>query len=216
MILFLIWLYSLDIARWFLSSLNIIWTINKKPNTVYLTIDDVVNPDSFEEILDVFDKFNVKATFFVISSYVTESNKKLLTRSVKSGHRLANHGQRNKMHALYSDIKLLEEIEECDNLIKQIYLENNIEIPKEKFFRPGCGITTKTIEKVCSMLDYKIVLGSVYPSDTKLPFPNILAWYIIFKTKPNDIIILHDRPHCPSTLKNILPYLKEKFVLDVL
>ena len=175
MILFLIWLYSLDIARWFLSSLNIIWTINKKPNTVYLTIDDVVNPDSFEEILDVLDKFNVKATFFVISSYVTESNKKLLTRSVKSGHRLANHGQRNKMHALYSDIKLLEEIEECDNLIKQIYLENNIEIPKEKFFRPDghctypfgkgnaisvTGRQTRIAnEREKSLLDFSIKIG---------------------------------------------------------
>ena len=65
MLLFLLWFYFIDIARWFFFHLNIIWTINIKSNTIYLTIDDVINIGSFEEILDILDEFDVKATFLL-------------------------------------------------------------------------------------------------------------------------------------------------------
>ncbi len=92
MILFLLWGYLMDLAKWYfdLKKYNIVWTFNYEKhnnnnNNIYLTIDDVINDDSFEEILDVLDEFNARATFFVISSNVSDQNKHLLSRAVKSG-----------------------------------------------------------------------------------------------------------------------------------
>jgi peptidoglycan/xylan/chitin deacetylase (PgdA/CDA1 family) len=184
--------------------------------TLYLTIDDVINDDSFEEILDVLDEHNVKATFFVISSLVNKNNMDLLVRAVKSGHQLANHGKLNKFHGLYTDNQILLEIIDCEKLLEYIYSNANISMPRIKYFRPGCGYVSDSIKRICVNLGYKIVLGSIYPSDTKLPFPNLLSWYIRTKSKPNDIIILHDRKHLPSTLKKILPQLKKKYLVTCL
>lgn len=220
MILFLLWWFGLDIGRWILNKYNIIWNIRTNElcvkDKVYLTIDDVPTDNYFEEILDILDNFNIKATFFVISSQVTTTNKHLLIRAVKSGHHLANHGKLNKMHALYTQTQLLSELINCEQIIENIYIEAEIESPKIKYFRPGCGIVNGIIETTCMDLGYKIVLGSVYPSDTKLPFPNLLAWYIRNKTKYGDIIILHDRSHTSSTLAKSLPYLKQKYLITCL
>lgn len=155
------------------------------------------------------DEFNAKATFFVISSYVNEQNKPLLSRAIKSGHHLANHGQTNSRHFLCSYSKLYNEIINCQKLIEEIYNCNKCPMPKIKYFRPGHGFVTNNIIRLCESNNYKIVLGSIYPQDTKLPFPNLIYNYIKLKIKPNDIIILHDRKFTPSVLKKTLKYLKK-------
>lgn len=214
----------MDLAKWYYNNMNydnvdydILWTFNdannietcsKPDKNIYLTIDNVINNDSFEEILDVLDEFNAKATFFVISSLVNEQNINLLARAVKSGHHLANHGQTNCRHFLSSYSKLYNEITDCEKLIEKIYLKNNVQIPIIKYFRPGYGYVSSDIDKICKSIKYKIVLGSIYPQDTKLPFPNLIYYYIKSKVKPNDIIILHDRKFTPSVLKKTLRYLK--------
>lgn len=203
----------MDLAKWYfdLKKYNIVWKFDnvKHNNDVYLTIDDVINDDSFEEILDVLDEFNARATFFVISSNVNEKNKHLLSRAVKSGHHLANHGQTNCKHFLCSNSKLYNEIMDCEKLIEEIYNNSGCMMPKIKYFRPGNGFITDDIIRICKLNNYKIVLGTIYPQDTKLPFPNLIYYYIKLKVKPNDIIILHDRKFTPSVLKKTLKYLKK-------
>jgi len=204
----------MDLARWYfnIKKYNIIWTYNsdeilQSEKSVYLTIDDVINDDSFEDILDVLDEFGCKATFFVISSQVNDHNIKLLSRAIRSGHHLANHGKTNCKHFLCSNNKFYNELLDCENLIKQIYDEDNIPLPKIKYFRPGNGYVTDSILNICELNNYKIVLGSIYPQDTKLPFPNLIYYYITKKIKPNDIIILHDRKFTPNVLRKTLSYL---------
>jgi peptidoglycan/xylan/chitin deacetylase (PgdA/CDA1 family) len=217
MIFILIWWYLMDLAKWYFNKkkYDIIWTFKnieflELDKSIYLTIDDVINNNSFEEILDVLDEFNVKATFFVISSLINKQNEKLLSRAIRSGHHLANHGKTNCKHFLCSYARLYEEIIDCEKLIARIYNDNNVVRSKIKYFRPGNAYVTEKILKICESNNYKIVLGSIYPQDTLLPFPNLIYYYIITKIKPNDIIILHDSKYTPSILKKTLNYLKKK------
>jgi peptidoglycan/xylan/chitin deacetylase (PgdA/CDA1 family) len=208
--------FLMDIAQWYLGDIDIIWTPpSYGKNTVYLTIDDAVySPESFDEILEILNKFEVKVTFFVISSYVNESNRELLIKAINSGHHLANHGASNKVHALCNAFELENELLKCEQVLKQLYSDAYTEYPKIKYFRPGCGYTTQTTSYVCKKLDYKIVLGTVYPIDTIIPMPNIYSWFIRYKIKRNDIIILHDRSWTPSTLSKLLPYLTKIYEVD--
>lgn len=207
----LLW-YLMDIAEWHLGNLDIIWRVSDIPGTVYLTIDDAVYcNDSFKNILDTLGKYNVKATFFVISSYINESNEALLIDAISRGHHLANHGEYNTMHALCSAFSLETEILQCEDALKKLYKRARVQYPKIKYFRPGVGYTTKTIEYVCKKLDYKIVLGTVYPQDAKIPLPNMYAFIVNNKIKEHDVIILHDRYWTPTTLEKTLPYILEKY-----
>lgn len=205
----------MDIAQWCLSDLDIIWSHpGKEKNTLYLTIDDAIYSESFDEILGILNKYNVKATFFVIQSYVTNENRHLLVKAIEDGHHLANHGAKNKAHVLYNAFELEDEITKCEQLLKQLYTEAHTEYPKIKYFRPGCGYTSTTTSYVCKKLGYRIVLGTVYPSDAHLPMPNVYAWMINTKVKNNDIIIIHDRWWTPSTLMKILPNLTERYAIN--
>lgn len=206
----------MDIAKYYFTYIgfDIVWKQFEENNfgkkNIYLTIDDVItNENTFEDILDILDEYNAKATFFVISSYVNEKNYHLLSRAIKSGHHLANHGKTNCIHSLCSEVKLYNEIVECENLIANIYIKENKPKPHIKYYRPGCGFVNKTIVKLCNQLNYKIVLGSIYPQDTKLQFPNLLAYYINNKAKSNDIIILHDRKFTSIVLKKSLAHLQK-------
>lgn len=206
----------MEIAQLFLGSqYDIIWKQYGKSNTIYLTIDDVIlNKNVFEEILNVLDKYNVKATFFVISSYINEHNYDLIVNAIKNQHHFANHGETNKMHALFNESDLENEILKCETTLKDLYSIANIKYPSIKYFRPGCGYTNDTIINVCNKLGYRVVLGSVYPCDPHIPMPNLYAFIIKNKTQPNDIIILHDRNWTPSTLIKTLPYLTSNFNVE--
>jgi len=49
---------------------NLIWSVKGKANTVYLTFDDGPIPEVTPDILNILDKYNVKATFFCVGHNV--------------------------------------------------------------------------------------------------------------------------------------------------
>lgn len=72
----------------------------EKAKKVYLTFDD--GPSRLTgEVLDVLDKYNVKATFFVLGSNV-EARPELVKRAYESGHFIASHGFTHKYSDIYS------------------------------------------------------------------------------------------------------------------
>lgn len=67
---------------------------------VYLTFDD--GPSRItDDILDILDRYNVKATFFVLGSNV-EAKPELVKRAYNSGHFIASHGFTHKYSDIYS------------------------------------------------------------------------------------------------------------------
>ena len=75
-----------------------IWRINPDEKSVYLTFDDGPNPKVTPLVLDILDKFGVKATFF----WVGENVKKYpeVFREVKRrGHTVGNHTFNLTRHA---------------------------------------------------------------------------------------------------------------------
>ena len=72
----------------------------EKAKKVYLTFDD--GPSRItSEVLDILDKYNVKATFFVLGSNV-EARPELVKRAYESGHFIASHGFTHKYSDIYS------------------------------------------------------------------------------------------------------------------
>ena len=58
-----------------------------------LTFDDGPHGVKTPKILDTLKKYKVKATFFVITSQITESNFHIVKRILDEGHILASHGR---------------------------------------------------------------------------------------------------------------------------
>ncbi len=73
--------------RWLMPDL--IWEMEDK-SAVYLTFDDGPTPGITEWILSTLDKYDAKATFFVLGKNV-EMYPDLYRRIVEAGHRIGNH-----------------------------------------------------------------------------------------------------------------------------
>ena len=74
--------------RWLYPSA--IWRMDPTEKAVYLTFDDGPIPESTPWLIETLDRYNVKATFFMVGDNVRKYPELLeLIRS--HGHRLGNH-----------------------------------------------------------------------------------------------------------------------------
>lgn len=60
-----------------------------------LTFDDGPHPVRTPKILDTLKKYNVKATFFVVTSNISDSTFPIVKRILDEGHILASHGKQH-------------------------------------------------------------------------------------------------------------------------
>lgn len=61
-------------------------------HTFTLTFDDGPNPATTPHVLDVLKKYDIKATFFVLTSKLNEQTLPLIKRMLDEGHIVADHG----------------------------------------------------------------------------------------------------------------------------
>lgn len=84
----------------------------------YLTFDD--GPSLLtEEILEILDEEEIKATFFLIGSQITEDKEELLKKMVEDGHLLGVHTYSHKSEEIYKSAGAY--IEDAQKTAERIY-----------------------------------------------------------------------------------------------
>lgn len=94
---------------------------------IYLTFDDGPTENTYR-VLDVLEKHNVKATFFVIGDRI-KRKESALEDIYCQGHMLANHSQSHKHVSKLSFSQIISEYESCDKLIGEYSVTNYIRPP---------------------------------------------------------------------------------------
>lgn len=169
---------------------------------IALTFDDVPFAAS-KKILDLLNKYDAKATFFVISDpdsvleplirihnmtretpYKIDKSEtdQILIQAIQQGHQLGNHGKSNSMHLirhLWSGDLIQKEIQPCDQYITSLYRKADRKLPKIMVYRPGCGLFNSSMLKLVESKGYTTVLGSIYPHDPVVPIATLNYWYVI-------------------------------------
>jgi peptidoglycan/xylan/chitin deacetylase (PgdA/CDA1 family) len=187
---------------------------------IAITIDDLPYNDKnglkyngfkrLKSVLDLADKYNIKLNLFVMGSRENLNGLEMNQLNRAAGkHLLANHGTYYSNHAKLNEIDLKDELINCQDLIDKCYVNSGNIPPRNKFYRPGCGWVTPTVYKISKSLNMNIVLGTIYPHDSYIPFSYLNYLYIISKIQSNDIIILHDRPWLYKTLEYLFEYLNK-------
>ena len=98
---------------------------------IYLTFDDGPGPNT-DEILDILDKYNVKATFFVVRRD-GRNYEKLYQRIVEDGHSLGMHSCTHVYKDLYQSVETFRE--DTKQLRDFLYLVTGVESDIYRF--PG-------------------------------------------------------------------------------
>ncbi|MBC7327213.1 polysaccharide deacetylase family protein [bacterium] len=151
---------------------------------IFLTFDDGPHPIYTPTILEILNKYAVKATFFVCGKNI-EKYPKILEQIVKNKHSVGNHS--------YSHSRLLtfigafrREIERTTELILKITsLKTNL-------FRPPWGIRPPWLTRYLKRNGYQLVLWDIDPEDWQRIPAEKIASRVIEKAKDNCIVLLHD------------------------
>ena len=90
---------------------------------VYLTFDDGPSTTNTPGILDVLDRYNVKATFFILGKSIegNEEAKNILKETAERGHAIANHTYSHDYSYLYPNRTM-----NVDNIVSDIEKNNSI------------------------------------------------------------------------------------------
>ncbi|TGY39925.1 polysaccharide deacetylase [Clostridium sartagoforme] len=103
------------------------WNFYREDNKkiAYLTFDDGPSEHSTEQILDILNANDIKATFFTLGSSIERNTRseEILKRMAKEGHAIASHGYSHQYSILYPnrtvDVQaVLNDFEKNDKLLK--------------------------------------------------------------------------------------------------
>ncbi|KAE9963239.1 hypothetical protein EG328_011579 [Venturia inaequalis] len=185
---------------------DVLFHVSTRSKVVALTIDDA--PSAYtDEIVQVLKQNGAKATFFVIGSQVP-GREDILKHIVLSGSELGNHAMHDEPSRSLSDATLIAEMQTVDNIIRHTYSAASIARPPN-YFRPGSGFFSERMRGIVASLNYRIVLGGIYPHDPQIPYWSVNARHILSMVRPGGIIICHDRRSWTlPMLKRVLPELK--------
>ena len=170
---------------------------------VALTFDDGPHPKYTPQILDILEKYNAKATFFVIGKNA-EMYPDIVLAEYEKGHEIGNHTYS------HPDLKKIS----ADEFLKEITLTNRVieEIIgcEPVLFRPPGGYLSNSIVNEVTAQDAKTVLWS-WRQDTKdwsCPEVSCIVSTVLDNLKDGDIVLFHDfnsgKSPTPQALDKIL------------
>jgi len=179
---------------------RILFYVETDQKNYALTFDDGPNPQYTDTVLEILDKHEAKATFFLIGSRV-ELYPEYVRKIKEKGHQIGNHTYYDEPSIFLTKETLIQSIQKTENLIRQEY--------SPKLFRPGSGWISKNLLDAVEDAGYKTVLGSAYVSDSFHPPRWYMKAALDFMLRPGIIVILHDGIKNPQKTIDVLPSLLE-------
>ncbi|KAI4124764.1 MAG: hypothetical protein LQ347_005608 [Umbilicaria vellea] len=187
---------------------DVLWRVSTSSKVVALTIDD--GPSEYtKEIMQILHSNDVTATFFIIGSQVA-GHEETLQSLIRNGNELGNHAMHDEPSRSLSDAVLADQIKSVEKTLHVIYAAVDVD-PPPKYFRPGSGFFSVRMREILRKLNYRLVLGNIYPHDPQVPFWRINSSHILSMLRPGGIIICHDRRSwTPPMLRKVLPEIRRK------
>lgn len=167
------------------------------PPQLALTFDDGPNPAITPRLLDLLDKFNAKATFFVIGKFVRECPQLIREMSAR-GHLIGNHTQTHPNLFWLSPGGVRSELQQCQDALRDA-----LGAPA-KYFRPPFGHRNPWVVSTARKLGMQTVMWTLIPGDW---YERPVEW-LIPRLQPiadnaqhpaqsmsGDVLCLHDGAH---------------------
>jgi peptidoglycan/xylan/chitin deacetylase (PgdA/CDA1 family) len=154
---------------------------------VWLTIDDGPSPAHTVAMLDLLDRFQARATFFVIGARA-EKYPHLLTEILSRGHEIANHTYTHPSGMFWAagPARVAAEIDLCAELLRV-----GPDRPAS-FFRAPAGLKNLFVHPELERRQLALIGWTVRGLDTVRRNPAQVADRVLGKTKPGAIILLHE------------------------
>lgn len=181
-----------------------IYSVDTKEKKVAITFDASWPKDNTDEIIEILDKYDVKATFFLVGTWI-DHNPEKLKKLYDKGHEIGNHTNSHPDMNSISRSDLIKEIEVLDNKIKKITGQGTT------LFRCPSGVYNDLIIDTVESTNRFCIQWDVDSIDWKADGEEIEFNRVVKKTKPGSIILFHnDGRYTTKTLPRIIEQLKKE------
>lgn len=157
---------------------------NPKEKNIYLTFDD--GPGYYtEEILEILKRYDVKATFFMVSDFA-KKYPEVVRRVQREGHAVGMHSRRHKNPMFESPLRSYRDLQ-------QGYMDMQGLGAPVKMFRPPWGIVNMSVLFWQKQHGLTMHLWNVMTEDWRGDeTAERIADKLMRRVKPGSIICLHD------------------------
>lgn len=156
--------------------------IDPEQPMVALTFDDGPYRNNTKAIMELFEQYNARATFFVVGYHLdvyTEATLDAYERGFQIGNHTLNHPALRQI----SDEKAMEEIEGMNRKL------NELGIPGDLMLRPPYGEYTEYLQE---NLNVPMIGWNVDSADWLSKDAEKIYEQVVGKVKDGDIVLLHD------------------------
>ena len=174
---------------------------------IALTFDDGPHPYKTDVILDLLEKYGIRATFFVVGenvSYYPEP----LKRAVSLGHEIGNHTYHHTPLSNACEKSTSEEIEKTEELVLRTAGY------RTTLFRPPEGAYNECALAVAQNKNYRVILWTVDTRDWELPATDTIVANVTANVRGGSILLFHDymskKSHAIEALEILIPNLLAK------
>jgi peptidoglycan/xylan/chitin deacetylase (PgdA/CDA1 family) len=161
-----------------------VWHGRRDTRALALTFDDGPSEET-ERVLDVLDRLNLRATFFMIGRHVERLPR--VARSVaERGHEIGNHSYSHPIYLYRTARETRRQLERAQAVIE------DATGARPRLARPPCGVRTPAYFKAARELGLRTVQWDVAGFDwTRRRAPEI-AGAVLKGARAGSIILLHD------------------------
>lgn len=159
---------------------------------IAITYDDGPHPQNTLKILDILNKYNAKATFFMLGENV-ERNKWIPKKVVEQGSQIGTHSWNHPNLNKLSENDILFQISNSSKLIEEA---SGKEV---KVFRPPYGNANQMVRNIARKENKAIILWNIDTEDWKSKDSKKVAEHVLDNVKEGDIVLMHDI--YPSTVE---------------
>jgi len=170
-----------------------IWRIkHRDKKVVYLTFDDGPIPEVTPWVLDLLDRYGVKATFFMVGDNVRK-HPEVFQEVLRRGHTVGNHTMHHLQGFKVTTLRYMRDITEADALIGS------------SLFRPPHGLI-RWAQAAAIKHHYNIIMYDLVTRDySKRMTPDKVFANVRRYTRNGSIIVFHDSLKAWNNLKEALP-----------
>ncbi|MGA1986596.1 MAG: polysaccharide deacetylase family protein [Candidatus Sulfotelmatobacter sp.] len=157
-----------------------------------LTFDDGPNDPYTPRLLEVLEKHNVKATFFLIGRYV-QQRPDLAREIVQAGHVVGNHTFTHPLLTFKSVAEIRQELKTCRSALEDaVGGSSNL---LSNLFRPPFGGRRPAVLRIARELGLAPVMWNVTGYDWTAPPSAVIEKKVANRIRGGDVILLHDGGH---------------------
>jgi len=159
--------------------------------------------DEVYRILDVLQRYEAKATFFIGGCWA-DDNVDCLREIYASGHEIGNHGYFHKDHTKLSLVENQKEISDCNR-----FIELSLGVAPT-LFAPPSGAYNDDMLTACKTLEMKTILWSRDTIDWRDKDASLIYTRATKNIQSGEFVLMHPMKATADALEDIIKYYYSK------